>query len=102
KRSFLLFSLAFWQASQHPQVVRQHTPADSQLTMLDSFAADRTAQEVVNDNADAPFSLRATSLELDEFPGAHALLYLVGITRTDPGVGFPLGRPVLNADAIDC
>src|SRR5206468_13008760 len=87
--------------SQHPQVVRQHTPADSQLAMLDSLAADRPAQEVVNDNANASFGLRATALELDEFPGAHALLSLVGSTRLNPSVGFLLVQSVLIVVSIE-
>jgi len=52
--------------------VREHPPADRELAMSKSFAADRTAQEVVNDNADASFGLRATPLQLDELPGAQA------------------------------
>ena len=72
-RCRLFLELTFGQPSQHPQVMRQHTPADSQLAMSESFAADRAADEVVNDNADTSFGLRATSLQLDELPGCHAL-----------------------------
>jgi hypothetical protein len=35
--------LAFWQTSQHPQVMSQHTPSDGELAMSKAFAADRRA-----------------------------------------------------------
>ena len=52
----------------------EHTPANGQLAMGKSFVPDRRTQEVVQDDADPPFGLRAAALKLDELPRAQPLL----------------------------
>src|SRR6266705_2789424 len=62
------FDRALGQARQDPQVVRQHAPAHGQLPMGKAFAPERSADEIVQDDADPPFGLGTASLQTRELP----------------------------------
>lgn len=93
--------LCLWKSGKDPEVMSEDGPADGELAVGKSLAEDGLAEEMVEENTDAAFSLGAAALQSGELPGTHPAFQLAGVSGAEAVVNLALGQVPLVAGAVE-